>query len=239
MALYAAPNLSIEARHHLGFILKAFSTFCDTLIFLLVGMAIVLYLHAVDPFLAVWSIGACLLGRCLNIFTLVALANAWRSEPIPIRFQCVMAHSGLRGAIAVALAVQMEGPFRETIVAATMVTVLFTVFVLGGTTKRMLDLLQIDVGVEVYQEDLSKLLPNWIEKWLIDPEVLATRRHKPKERSMAHSAQAFTTSRPCVSDPFPSVSIGRWLPYIEERSRIIKLARWLRLPSTQSKYSIV
>lgn len=45
MALYAAPNLSLEARHHLGFLLQAFSTLCDTLIFLLVGMAIVFYLH--------------------------------------------------------------------------------------------------------------------------------------------------------------------------------------------------
>ena len=98
MALYAAPNLSAIARRHLGFVLKSMAVFCDTLIFLLVGLALVLYVDNIDFKLAGVTILACLAGRVLQVFLLSAIVNRCRPRPIPLRFQAVMAHSGLRGA---------------------------------------------------------------------------------------------------------------------------------------------
>jgi len=50
-------------------------------------MAAILYTHAVDVPLACLTIFACLLGRAINVLLLSALANCWRAETIPRRFQ--------------------------------------------------------------------------------------------------------------------------------------------------------
>jgi hypothetical protein len=64
-----------------------------------------------------------------------------------------MWHSGLRGAIAYALAIEFPSHNRDLIVSTTSAVVLFTVFVLGGSTARVLAAWGIDVGVEVTHED--------------------------------------------------------------------------------------
>uniref|UniRef100_A0A7S2DN80 Cation/H+ exchanger transmembrane domain-containing protein n=1 Tax=Haptolina brevifila TaxID=156173 RepID=A0A7S2DN80_9EUKA len=95
---------------------------------------------------------------------MAALANVGRSRDKKIRLheQAVIWFSGLRGAIALALAVEFptaadvagkagEGNFceqREHVVACTIVVVLVTVFVMGGFTKPVLNLCGIPMGVE-------------------------------------------------------------------------------------------
>jgi len=176
MALFAAPNLSAIARRHLGFVLKSLAVLCDTLIFLLVGLALVVYVENIDFKLVGFTILACLVGRVLQVFLLSAIVNRCRPRPIPLRFQAVMAHSGLRGAIAVALAVQMHDEMEDkrkgaTVVATTMVTVLLTVFGLGGSTKMLLDRLRIDQGVPPYEEDPAMLRAGACEALFVDPRA--------------------------------------------------------------------
>jgi hypothetical protein len=153
-----------------------------------------------------------------------------------------------------------------------MATVLFTVFALGGTTKLLLDLLDIETGVPPYAEDPSKLLPSWIEERLIDPKALALRRQKQPEhsRAMARATPAKGPADACGvtqqaaamllagvkgAEPFPSHGRGETpaLFPIDGRGetqappgrlqRLVRLAQWLRLPSTitttHSKYDAV
>jgi NhaP-type Na+/H+ or K+/H+ antiporter len=93
-----------------------------------------------------------------------ALANACRSPEHHIRVHemAVIWFSGLRGAIALALAVEFptatevlgtlgEGNFcfqREHVVACTIIVVLVTVFVMGGLTKPVLTLCGVPMGPE-------------------------------------------------------------------------------------------
>jgi len=146
-----------------------------------------------------------------------------------------MAHAGLRGAIAVALAVQLEGPFRETVVATTMVTVLFTVFVLGGSTKSLLDYLQVDVNVDDSAES-----PSRIESIFIDPEVSAakSRRAFALQESVSVGPGSVDNDMEKVPSPSPSRTVVQ-ARVVQSHSRVVGLARWLGLPSTASAYSIV
>lgn len=84
----------------------------------------------------------------MNIFGLAALLNR-RAKPefvIPKSHQVVMWFSGLRGAIAVTLAVQVPGQFHDEIVMTTLVIVLFTTFVLGGLSEDVIRALNIETG---------------------------------------------------------------------------------------------
>ena len=53
-------------------------------------------------------------------------------------------------------------------VATTMVTVLFTVFGLGGSTKMLLDRLGVDQGVPPYEEDPAMLRAGACEALFVD-----------------------------------------------------------------------
>mmetsp|Transcript_43409 Transcript_43409/g.114070 ORF Transcript_43409/g.114070 Transcript_43409/m.114070 type:complete len:223 (-) Transcript_43409:141-809(-) len=112
----------------------------------------------------VWlTLALCLLSRACSVFPMAALANLCRSRSHEIKLneQAVIWFSGLRGAIALALAVEFptaelvrgtsgQGAFchqREHVVACTIVVVLCTVFVMGGFTKPVLELCGIPMGM--------------------------------------------------------------------------------------------
>jgi NhaP-type Na+/H+ or K+/H+ antiporter len=117
-----------------------------------------------EPAFILLTLALCLLSRVCSVFPMAALANTWRSpmHKIKLHEQVVIWFSGLRGAIALALAVEFptahevrgtagEGNFcyqREHVVACTIVVVLCTVFLMGGFTKPVLKLCGIAMSVE-------------------------------------------------------------------------------------------
>lgn len=62
---------------------------------------------------------------------------------IPENHQVMLWWAGLRGAIAFALSVEVRGPSSMPIRTTTLVVCVFTIVILGGTTKFMLDYLQV------------------------------------------------------------------------------------------------
>jgi hypothetical protein len=138
------------------------------------------------PFGGALTFGVLHSGRALNTFPLITLWNLKRKEPIPRREQVVIWYSGLRGAIAVALSLQVPGEMRDLLVATTMFIVLFTIFVLGGTTPSLLRRLRVPTGVPDYDEGAASLSRNehrihhifaavdsHIRSWIVDPVVAA------------------------------------------------------------------
>lgn len=85
-----------------------------------------------------------LLARALNIFPLSLLVNQCRSVKISFQNQVIMWFSGLRGAIAFALSLHL--PFqketRSVLITTTLVIVLVTIVILGGSTLPLLKLLR-------------------------------------------------------------------------------------------------
>ncbi|KAG2144004.1 sodium/hydrogen exchanger [Suillus cothurnatus] len=86
------------------------------------------------------------LSEAINLFT--RHARGQRTEEIPHSYQMMLFWAGLRGAVGVALAAGFQGNNAETLRTTVLVVVVLTVFVFGGTTARMLEILGIRTGVE-------------------------------------------------------------------------------------------
>jgi len=100
----------------------------NSLVFLLIGLEI----H-VRELLQNWAsvllaIGAVFLGRAFSIYLLVPLSNRF-AEKMPLRWQHVAVWGGLRGALALALALSLTAAFpcREQILNLTFGVVTFSI----------------------------------------------------------------------------------------------------------------
>ena len=83
-------------------------------------------------------------GRVINIYVLSFVLNLARAKKISFRFQHMLVFAGLRGAIAFALAIRnTQEETRQLIFTTTLVIVMVTVFVCGGLTTLVLQLLRI------------------------------------------------------------------------------------------------
>lgn len=70
-------------------------------------------------------------------------------DAIPKNHQIMLWWAGLRGAIAFALSVEVKGPSSMPIRTTTLVVCVFTIVLLGGTTKFMIDYLNIPVSEKI------------------------------------------------------------------------------------------
>jgi CPA1 family monovalent cation:H+ antiporter len=95
----------------------------------------------------VLAIGAVLVGRMLSVYLLVALSNLF-VEKIPLRWQHVAVWRGLRGALALALALSLnsEFPRREQILNLTFGVVIFSILVQGLTINPLVIILKLANG---------------------------------------------------------------------------------------------
>ena len=156
MRRYARPNLSDVGRAHVDVMLTVLVALCDTIIYIYVGFALVVDVQVClreqqEPCLYVFGfvmlIG--MLSRAAHLYPLLGLCNLCSAADnrVPLGYQTVVWWGGLRGAIAVALAVQLTGRHASLIRAVTMLVVVTTTFVLGGTTKTALDIFSVPTGV--------------------------------------------------------------------------------------------
>ncbi|XP_031975649.1 sodium/hydrogen exchanger 9 isoform X2 [Corvus moneduloides] len=98
---------------------------------------------------------AVFVARASNIYPLSFLLNLGRKQKIPRNFQHMMMFSGLRGAIAFALAIRdTDSQPKQMMFTTALLIVFFTVWVFGGGTTPMLTWLQIRVGIDP-DEDLK------------------------------------------------------------------------------------
>jgi len=197
MRAYARPNLSVAARTMCDGLLKVLAVLAENTVYLLVGLALTIELEyvtndtlegttlqlesAMHAFLYV--IVLAVMVRGFHLFPIVGSFNLFsaKSDQVPFGQQIVMWFSGLRGAIAVALAYQVEGDNlggtannKHIIRAATMMTVVFTTFAFGGATPCLLQVMGIKTGLE--EEKGEAKCPEGtifkaIEDKLVDPDI--------------------------------------------------------------------
>ncbi|CAJ1941585.1 unnamed protein product [Sphenostylis stenocarpa] len=199
MKHYTFSNLSRSSQRFVSAFFELISSLAETFVFIYMGFDIAMEKHS-------WShAGFIFIGiaRAANVFSCAYLVNLVRPayRQIPPKHQKALWYSGLRGAMAFALALQSihdlpEGHGR-TILTATTAIVVLTVLLIGGSTGAMLEALQVvgsDSPIESplasvtrtnFQGNNGYLSPD-------DEESSAGNKIKMKLQEFQRSAASFT-----------------------------------------------
>ena len=88
-----------------------------------------------------------LIGRSFSVYFLVPVSNFF-AEKIPVRWQHVIVWGGLRGALALALALSLDNTFpsRDRLLDLTFGVVVFSILAQGLTMKPLLRVLGLADG---------------------------------------------------------------------------------------------
>ena len=156
-AHYTYPNLSEESRQRTRQLFELLNHMAENFVFSYIGLNVFTFqCHRWDGGFIAWSILAILIARVVHVFPLSFLSNRLRSKgttSIPKEHQYMLVWSGLRGAIAFALAMRnTQSEAHQTILSTTLVIVLVTVMLFGGSTVAVLQKLKIKVQVSEDEE---------------------------------------------------------------------------------------
>lgn len=123
--------------------LKGIAMICETFLFVYLGITVTMFLR--PDYRLDWSftmiffaIVLCAIGRLFQIMVLGTCVNSRRTKKISWKMLWVMVFSGLRGAIAFALALNVTTPNRDVIVSTTVTIVLATTIGNGTLTLPFL-----------------------------------------------------------------------------------------------------
>ncbi|XP_050717131.1 sodium/hydrogen exchanger 7-like isoform X3 [Eriocheir sinensis] len=149
-AHYTYNNLSTESRLNTKAIFELLNFLSENFIFSYIGVSMFTFDHHK------WDVGficvaffAIIVGRFMNIYPLSCLLNIGRQPKIPVNFMNMLFFSGLRGAIAFALAIRnTSSDARKSILTTTSLIVIVTVVLCGGLTTQVLSWLGIPVDVD-------------------------------------------------------------------------------------------
>ncbi|CAG2161902.1 unnamed protein product [Oppiella nova] len=149
MSHYAHFNLSPVTQITMQQTLRTLAFIAETCVFAYLGLAIFSFKMNFKIELIIWTIILCLAGRALNIYPLSYAVNYFRVHKISKKMMFVMWFSGLRGAIAYALALHLEFDTekREVVVTTTLIIVLFTIIVMGMTSMPVMKYMKADKKV--------------------------------------------------------------------------------------------
>ncbi|XP_016021461.2 sodium/hydrogen exchanger 9 [Rousettus aegyptiacus] len=207
-AHYTYNNLSLDSKMRTKQLFEFMNFLAENVIFCYMGLALFTFQNHI--FNALFILGAFLaifVARACNIYPLSFLLNLGRKQKIPRNFQHMMMFSGLRGAIAFALAIRdTESQPKQMMFTTTLLLVFFTVWVFGGGTTPMLTWLQIRVGVDL-DEDLKKEPSSNQEANNLDKSTTKTESawlfrmwygfdHKYLKPILTHSGPPLTTTLP-------------------------------------------
>lgn len=156
------------------FVFSLMAQLTENFIFIYLGLSLFTEreLEYKPLFILITLIGICVARWCA-VFPLSALIN-WvirtrarrrgqesLAEEIPQNWRIMLFWAGLRGAVGVALAAGLSGKDSRALRATVLVTVVLTVIIFGGTTARMLEILNIRTNVveEIDSDDEFDIEP--------------------------------------------------------------------------------
>ncbi|MBA0839845.1 hypothetical protein Goarm_005538, partial [Gossypium armourianum] len=162
MKHYTFSNLSENSQHFVSDFFHLISSLAETFIFIYMGFDIAMEKHSWSHvgfiFFSIVSLyynyyyehRLCVyIFRAVNVFSCAYLINLVRPahRQIPSKHQKALCYSGLRGAMAFALALQSVHDLQEghgqIIFTATTAIVVLTVLLIGGSTGTMLEALEV------------------------------------------------------------------------------------------------
>jgi CPA1 family monovalent cation:H+ antiporter len=147
-------NMSARTRVALLSFWEYMSFVVNSLVFLLIGLQVRVGTLWHDWHATLLAIATVVLGRILSVYGLVPFSNLL-GRKIQASWQHIMVAGGIRGALALALALSLSRtfPHREQILAMTFGVVAFTIIVQGLAIKPLLQVL----GMGAVREDAYEL----------------------------------------------------------------------------------
>lgn len=170
---YAYHNMSRRTQLTTKFVFTLLSQLSENFIFIYLGLSLFTdtTLEFKPLFILITIVGICVARWCA-VFPLSSAINwfiRYRArrrgmevaEEIPTNWKIMLFWAGLRGAVGVALAAGLGGPSALALKATVLVVVVLTVIIFGGTTSRMLEILNIRTGVveEIDSDDEFDIEP--------------------------------------------------------------------------------
>ncbi|KAI8893749.1 Sodium/hydrogen exchanger family-domain-containing protein [Globomyces pollinis-pini] len=175
MGHYAHPNLTELTKKTVKVTLRVICMLSEGFIFLYFGLGLLSFGVEYNMLFVVSAIIAIFAGRT-HVFIVCSLTKFLPgSRPVPINQQTLMWFSGLRGAVAFALAVTfLDHPdfgsaIKGAIFGTTVMVILFTVLGLGGLTPYMLTWLEITEKKE--EPTRHNTLPSHEKQHDVQPEA--------------------------------------------------------------------
>lgn len=184
---YSAQNMPPGAKRAAAFVFEILAYLSETSVFLYIGLNVFSKASAASyrGDLIMWTLFFIIAGRAAHVYPLMAWVNWYREKRakeknrrpnlVPYSTQHMVFFSGLRGAVAYACAniFPDNNGNREIMICTTMVIALLTIFLKGGFTVKMLEILGIqrDVDPGPYVEKLKKQAKPykfllWEQKWI-------------------------------------------------------------------------
>jgi len=151
MKNYVERNISSKSQTTLKYAMKMLSGSSETIIFMFLGVATIHDKHDWNWNFVLLTIFFCTFFRVIGVIILTAIANQYRLHKLSKVDQFVMMYGGLRGAVAFALVLLIDGkkvPHADMFVTTTIAVVYWTVFVQGITIKPLVKFLNVKVASE-------------------------------------------------------------------------------------------
>ncbi|VDO07729.1 unnamed protein product [Rodentolepis nana] len=153
---YTFHNISSSSLTSIHLVIKEIAEVSEAFIFFLIGVQLFSAEIEWDTGFCLWGIVVCLVARIIVTFALTYLINVINLNNLKITFkqQIILVYGGLRGAVALSLALLVEydnlglngTQVRKVIVTATLFIILFTVGFMGLTMKPLVKLLKIKLA---------------------------------------------------------------------------------------------
>uniref|UniRef100_A0A8D2MLE3 Sodium/hydrogen exchanger n=1 Tax=Zonotrichia albicollis TaxID=44394 RepID=A0A8D2MLE3_ZONAL len=196
-AHYTYNNLSVESRSRTKQLFEVLHFLAENFIFSYMGLALFTFQkHIFSPVFIIGAFVAIFLGRAAHIYPLSFLLNLGRRHKISWSFQHMMMFSGLRGAMAFALAIRDTATYsHQMIFSTTLLIVFFTVWIVGGGTTPMLSWLNIRLVCSSDGQDSARRNRTKQESaWLF--RLWYSFDHNYLKPILTHSGPPLTTTLP-------------------------------------------
>uniref|UniRef100_A0A183CAB3 Sodium/hydrogen exchanger n=1 Tax=Globodera pallida TaxID=36090 RepID=A0A183CAB3_GLOPA len=146
MKQYIVGNISEQSLVTINYFMKTLSSSCEAVIFVFLGLSAVSKNHDLDFVFILVTLASCLIYRFIGVGVLTYLVNKRRMERIGFVDQFIMGYGGIRGAVCYGLVMSLDPEMvkcRNMLATTTIIVILFTVFVQGGSIEKLVTYLKV------------------------------------------------------------------------------------------------
>ena len=146
MKSYVNANISEKSQTSVKCDMQSLGNTAEAVIFLFLGVNTVLHGHVSNVPFTLVTILTCLVVRTVGVVVLSAMVNRFRLHQLDLVEIFVHSYGGLRGAVAYALAEQVQSDtsvHHQLFKTTTLILIFFTVFLQGITIKPLVKYLKV------------------------------------------------------------------------------------------------